>query len=104
MIDPVGGEVLSKALGTLVKGGRLVTCAETAGPTATVDLRPFFMRQLSVLGSYLGTREDLEAALALLREGKVKPVVDTVFPLREAAEAHSRLEEGKHFGKLVLVP
>ena len=103
VIDPVGGEVLAQALGTLRPGGRLVTCAVTAGPTATLDLRPFFMKRLSILGSYLGSRSDLEAALALLAAGRVKPVVDTVFPLREAAEAHRVLERGLHFGKLVLL-
>lgn len=102
VIDPVGGEILAKALGALKPGGRLVTCAVTAGPTATLELRPFFMRRLSILGAYLGTREDLERALRLLQEGKVKPVVDTVFPMQEAAQAHRRLEEGLHFGKLVL--
>jgi NADPH:quinone reductase-like Zn-dependent oxidoreductase len=104
VIDPVGGEILVQALGTLRKGGRLVTCAVTAGPTAILDVRDLFMRRLSVLGSYMGSRRDLEASLALLATGKVKAVVDTVFPLREAADAHRMLEAGKHFGKLVLVP
>ena len=102
IVDPVGGEVLAKALGALDRGGRLVTCAVTAGPAATLDLRTLYMRHLSVLGAYMGSRHELEAALALLASGRVKPVVDTVFPMREAAEAHRRLEEGRHFGKLVL--
>ncbi len=102
VIDPVGGEMLSQALGTLRKGGRLVTCAVTAGPTATLDIRSLFMRRLSVIGSYMGSRKDLEASLALLAAGKVKAVVDTVFPLKEAADAHRILEAGKHFGKVVL--
>ncbi len=103
-IDTAGGEVLARALGTLAPGGRLVTCAVTAGETATVDVKRLYQRQLSILGSSLGSREDLEAALALLAAGKVKPVVDTVFPLREAARAQAMLEAGEQFGKLVLVP
>ena len=103
VIAPVGGEVLAKALTALKPGGRLVTCAATAGPTATLELKPFFQRQLSILGSFMGLRSDLEAALALLAAGKVKPVVDTVFPAREAAQALSMLEGGRQFGKLVLV-
>ncbi len=104
VIDPVGGEVLAKALGALNPGGRLVTCAATAGPTATLELKSFFLRELSVLGSFMGSRADLEAALVLLAAGKVRPVVDTVFPMREAARAQGILEAGELFGKLVLVP
>lgn len=104
VIDPVGGDVLARALGALAVGGRLVTCATTAGPTATLDVRLLFMRHLSVIGSYMGSRLELEACMALVATGKVRPVVDTVFPMRDAAEAHRMLEEGRHFGKLVLVP
>jgi NADPH:quinone reductase-like Zn-dependent oxidoreductase len=67
-----------------------------------VDLRALFSRQLSLLGSYMGTRADLDAAWAAFGRGDLRPVVDSVLPLGDAAEAHRRLETHSQFGKVVL--
>ena len=66
------------------------------------DLRFLFSRQLSLLGSYMGTKSEFAAVLGLIAQGKFKPVVDRVFPLAQGAEAHRYLAAGQQFGKVVL--
>jgi NADPH:quinone reductase-like Zn-dependent oxidoreductase len=70
----------------------------------SIDLRHLFARQLSLLGSYMGRKPELLQAAALLFEGKLKPVVDSVMPLADIRAAHERLESGRQFGKIVVVP
>src|SRR5438445_358429 len=83
-------------------GGRLVTCGATTGYDAKVDLRFLFSRQLSLLGSYMGTKSELHSVMPLVASGHLRPIVDRVFPLAEAAAAHSYLESSSQFGKVVL--
>ena len=89
---------------SLRPGGTLVTCGATTGPEAKFDLRFLFSRQLSLLGSYMGTMGELHEVLAHVFAGRLKPVVDKTFPLREARAAHERLEKKEQFGKVVLNP
>ncbi|MEZ5066945.1 MAG: zinc-binding dehydrogenase [bacterium] len=102
VVEHVGEAVFSKAVTALRYGGRLVTCGATTGPAGSVNLTHLFAKQLSVLGSYMGDFAELERVLALLDAGLLRPVVDRVFPLEEAAEAHRYLESNAHFGKVVL--
>lgn len=88
----------------LARGGRLVTCGATTGPKVSIDLRHLFAKQQSLIGSYMGTKAELLQAAALFFEGQLRPVVDRVFPLADAAKAQARLEEKAHFGKIVLEP
>jgi NADPH:quinone reductase-like Zn-dependent oxidoreductase len=83
-------------------GGRLVTCGATTGYDGRIDLRFLFTRQLSILGSFMGSKAELFSALELLRRGLLKPIVDVVMPLAECAAAHQRLENREQFGKIVL--
>ena len=87
---------------SLATGGRLVTCGATTGFDAKVDLRFLFSRQLSLLGSYMGTKSELHSVMRLVASGRFKPTVDRVFPLAEAAAAHAYLESSSQFGKVVL--
>jgi NADPH:quinone reductase-like Zn-dependent oxidoreductase len=87
-----------------VRGGRLVTCGATTGHNAQIDLRVLFVRQLSLLGSYMGGKAELLRAAQMFFAGELRPVVDRTFPLAEAASAHRCLEARAQFGKLVLVP
>jgi NADPH:quinone reductase-like Zn-dependent oxidoreductase len=80
----------------------LVTCGATTGYDAKVDLRFLFSRQLSLLGSYMGTKNDLRTVMKLVAARMLKPIVDRVFPLAEAGAAHAYLESGSQFGKVVL--
>jgi NADPH:quinone reductase-like Zn-dependent oxidoreductase len=88
---------------SLKAGGSLVTCGATSGPEASFDIRFLFARQLSFLGSYMGTMGDLHQVLKQVFNGRLKPVIDTTFPLKDAAAAHQHLENKEQFGKVVLV-
>jgi NADPH:quinone reductase-like Zn-dependent oxidoreductase len=102
VIEHVGGDVFVKSVLATRWGGRVVTCGATAGFTPQVDLRQIFFRQVEVLGSTMGPKGDLFGVLALVNEGKLRPVVDRVLPLWSAAEAHRVLESREAFGKVVL--
>ena len=103
VIEHVGEATWDRSVRALAPGGRLVTCGATTGPRAAIDLRHLFARQLSFIGTYMGTRSELLAATALFFRGSIRPVVDRVMPLEEAPAAHERLEAREQFGKLVLV-
>ena len=102
VFEHVGTATWEDSLASLAPAGRLVTCGATAGYDAKIDLRFLFSRQLSLLGSYMGTKSELHTVMKLVAGGKLKPIVDRVFPLAEAAAAHAYLESGSQFGKVVL--
>ncbi len=102
VFEHVGTETWEESLASLTASGRLVTCGATTGFDAKIDLRFLFSRQLSLLGSYMGTKSELLTVLKLVASERLKPIVDRVFPLAEAAKAHEYLESGAQFGKVVL--
>jgi NADPH:quinone reductase-like Zn-dependent oxidoreductase len=104
VFEHVGGRVFEAGVASLAKSGRLVTCGATIGATVTLDLNHLFGRHLSLLGSWMGTRDEMLAVLGMLSGGELRPVVDTVMPLADARAAHERIESRAHFGKVVLVP
>jgi NADPH:quinone reductase-like Zn-dependent oxidoreductase len=104
VFEHVGGPVIEQAIAALARNGRLVTCGATAGNKVTLDVNLLFGRHLSVMGSWMGRRAELVEALKFVRDGRLKPVVDSVMPLKEARRAHERIEAREHFGKIVLVP
>ncbi len=105
VFEHTGGEVLAKSLTVLGRGGRLVTCGSTTDYMASVDVRYIYSRQQSVLGSWMGWRHELDHVMKLFdapNGRKLNPVVDSVFPLERAADAHRHMEARKNFGKIVL--
>jgi NADPH:quinone reductase-like Zn-dependent oxidoreductase len=102
VVEHIGGDVLAKSVLATAAGGRIVTCGATAGFRAEIDLRHVFFRQVSILGSTMGSKGTLFGILEQLRAGKLKPVVDRVLPLWQAREAHRVLEAREAFGKVVL--
>jgi NADPH:quinone reductase-like Zn-dependent oxidoreductase len=102
VFEHVGMATWDDSLASLAAGGRLVTCGATTGYDAKIDLRFLFSRQLSLLGSYMGTKSELHSVMRLVANGRLKPIVDRVFPLAEAAAAHTYLESSSQFGKIVL--
>ena len=74
----------------------------TTGPMLELDARYLFWRQLSVLGTTMSSQREFEESMKLVFMGRLKPVVDRVFPLAQAREAHEYLAKGEHFGKVVL--
>ncbi len=97
-----GTATWDESIASLAPSGRLVTCGATTGFDARIDLRFLFSRQLSLLGSYMGTKSELYTVMKLVAAGRLKPVVDRVFPLSQAAAAHAYLESSSQFGKVVL--
>jgi len=104
IIDSVGAATWKFSLRSLRNGGRLVTCGATTGPIGETDIRLIFWKQLSILGSTMGVPADLEDALAWWKEGRLKVVVDSVWPLENVGEAQAYLDGAKQFGKVVLTP
>jgi NADPH:quinone reductase-like Zn-dependent oxidoreductase len=102
--DAVGEVVWPQCLKALGPRGRLVTYGATTGARGSTEIRVVFWKQLSILGSTMGSPAEFREAMRLVFQGKVKPVVHEVLPLAEARRAHELLESGDVFGKLVLTP
>lgn len=102
ILDSIGMPTFAAGLNLLAPGGRLVVFGATGGATAELDIRKCYSRHLSVLGTTLGSPWDFEQFLHVLAARKLRPIVDSVFPLADAAEAHRRLDSGVQFGKIVL--
>jgi NADPH:quinone reductase-like Zn-dependent oxidoreductase len=102
VVDCVGGETWIKSLAVLAKGGRLVTCGAVAGAYSQTDVRRIFWNHLKIFGSTLGSRNEFQEVVNFFEATRTKPVIDSIFPLSEAAIAHRYLEERKPFGKIVL--
>ena len=102
VFEHIGPETWEKSLASLSRLGRLVTCGATSGPTVSMDLRFVFVRQLSITGCYMGGVKELVEVLKWVEAGKIRPVVDKVFPLAQAAAAQQRMLDRRNFGKIVL--
>jgi NADPH:quinone reductase-like Zn-dependent oxidoreductase len=102
VFEHVGTATWDDSLASLALAGRLVTCGNTTGYDARLDLRFLFSRQLSLLGSYMGVKSELHTIMKLVSAERLKPVVDRIFPLEETGAAHKYLESGQQFGKVVL--
>ena len=103
VVEHVGKTTWEKSIRALKKGGRLVTCGATTGYDPVTDLRHVFFRELRIFGNFMGRKEGLLRALRFFPH-QLKPVVDTVLPLKEARQAHERLKRREQFGKVVLRP
>lgn len=104
VVDSVGQATWTRSMRSLRKGGKLVTCGATSGPMAETNVNLLFWKQLDLLGSTMGSRDELRTALKLVWNGTIRPTVDRVLPLSKAQEAHEILEKGEQMGKLVLKP
>jgi len=102
VVDCVAGEVWPKSIACLARGGRLVTCGATAGSQPKDDLTAIATKHLKIYGSTLGSREEFRRLLSFMDRIQVKPIIDRVFPLHQAAAAQCYVEEAKQFGKVVL--
>ncbi|MDG7008698.1 MAG: zinc-binding dehydrogenase [Nitrososphaerota archaeon] len=102
VVEHVGRATWPGSVKALAKGGRLVTCGATTGAEVTTDLRYVYNRELTIYGSFMAGLGELPDVVKLFREGKLKTVIDSVYPLAKAAEAQSKMEGSGHFGKIVL--
>lgn len=101
-IDSAGSDTFARLLELVKPGGRLVTFGATTGSPTTVEVRRIFWKQLSLLGSTMGSPREFGEMVRLYGEGGLRPVVDQVFPLARAADAHGRMDRGEQMGKIVL--
>ena len=102
VVEHVGQATWERSILALAHRGRLVTCGATTGPAGATELRHLFSKQLSLLGSYMGSKAELLEAAAQYFAHRLKPVVHAVLPLEQARQAHEAMEGSRHFGKLVI--
>ena len=102
VVEHVGSATWDESLRSLKTAGTLVTCGATTGPNVAIDLRHLFARQLRLLGSYMGTMNELHEVLSHVFAGRLKPVVDRTFPLSDIRAAHEYMEKSQMFGKIML--
>jgi zinc-binding alcohol dehydrogenase/oxidoreductase len=102
VIEHVGEATWVASLQAARPGGRIVVCGATSGPNPPAALHRVWWKELAILGSTMGTKEDFEGAYELVATGRARPIVDRTFPLAEAAAAHEHLERGEQLGKVVL--
>jgi NADPH:quinone reductase-like Zn-dependent oxidoreductase len=104
VVDNVGAATLNTSMKVVARGGRIVIIGNTSGPEVQIDVRYIFGKQISLIGSTMGTHEDFQQVTDLLWSGKLKPIIDRVRPLSEGREAFASMERGEQFGKIVLEP
>ena len=104
VIDHVGAATMWASLRSLAKGGRVVSCGATSGFAVEVPMNLVYFKSLSILGSTMGSLGELHELLGHVAAGRLAPVVDSVLPLSQVAEAHRRLEARDVFGKILLDP
>ena len=104
VFEHTGAATWTGSIVSLKKGGRIVTCGATSGFDARTDLRQVFYRHLTILGSFMGSKAELLAAMKFIEGGQIRAVVDRALPLAEARRAHELMEARTQFGKLVLIP
>lgn len=102
VVEHVGEATWKTSLQVAASGARIAVCGATSGPNPPANLHRIWWKQLTIVGSTMGTREDFAAVYELVAAGRARPIVDRVFPLSEAAAAHEHLEEGRQLGKVVL--
>jgi NADPH:quinone reductase-like Zn-dependent oxidoreductase len=104
VVEHVGEATWERSILALAHRGRLVTCGATTGPRGMTELRHLFAKQLTVMGSYMGSKAELLEAAPLFFAGKLRTVVHEALPLADARRAHEMMEASRHFGKIVLTP
>ena len=104
VFEHTGEATWQGSISSLKNNGRLVTCGATSGYDARTDIRQVFYRHLTILGSFMGSKAELLAAMKFVEQGKIRAVVDRVLRLDEARRAHELMEDRAQFGKIVLVP
>ena len=104
VVDNVGQATLNSSIRALARGGRIVIVGNTSGPKTEIDIRFIFGKQISLIGSTMGSPQDFRDVMKLVWAGLIKAPVDCVLPLKAGCEGHALLESGEKFGKVVLVP
>ncbi len=104
VVEHIGGEVLLRVFDCLARGGTVVTCGATAGRGVPIPLWPFFVKQQRLIGSYGRNRADIQATLEWAAAGKLKPVIDSIYPLDRTEDALAHLRSRRVLGKVLIEP
>ncbi|MFO7685625.1 MAG: zinc-binding dehydrogenase [Desulfobacterales bacterium] len=104
VVDNVGQATLNQSLLAVARGGRIVIVGNTSGPETQIDIRYIFGKQISLIGSTMGSHQDFRDIVKLLGSGRLQPVIDRILPLSEGQAAYGLMERGDMFGKIVLTP
>jgi NADPH:quinone reductase-like Zn-dependent oxidoreductase len=104
VFEHIGTDTFERSINSLAKNGRLVTCGVTSGNMTKINIRYIYQKQLNIIGSALGNKRELLKILKLVEQRQLRPIIDTILPLQEAAYAHQLMENRAHFGKLILTP
>ncbi len=102
VVDSVGKATFARSLDALNPGGRLVTFGTTSGALTDLDIRKLYHKQLTVLGTTMGSPQEFAQMLRVIEAGQIRPVIDRVFPLSDARLAHQHMDQQEQFGKIVL--
>jgi NADPH:quinone reductase-like Zn-dependent oxidoreductase len=102
VVDHIGQETFADSLKSLAWGGRLVTCGATSGGDVQLDLKAIFFKNISILGTTMGSKADMLRIVELVAQGKLRAVVDSVYPMNNLAQAHAHLESRHAFGKVIV--
>jgi len=102
VIDSVGKDTFQKSIRLLKQGGRLIIPGATTGPISEIDLRQIFWKQVKIIGSTMSNQKEFREVMELIFNGKLKPIIDKVFPLEKVVEAEQYLNAHKQFGKVLL--
>ncbi|MGA8241685.1 MAG: zinc-binding dehydrogenase [Desulfobacterales bacterium] len=104
VVDNVGQATINQSMLAAARGGRVVIVGNTSGPKAQIDMRYIFGKQISLIGSTMGSHQDFRDIVELVCTGRLKPVIDRILPLSEGKAAYGLMEHGEIFGKIVLTP
>lgn len=104
VVEHIGADTWEKSVECLAFNGRLVTSGAHTGVYGRINIQELFIKQISIIGSYLGSRQELAQLLKVVARGEIVPVIDSVYPLEGAPEAQRRMEERRQFGKLLIKP
>jgi NADPH:quinone reductase-like Zn-dependent oxidoreductase len=104
VVDNVGAATLNTSMAVVARGGRIVIVGNTSGPLTEIDIRKIFGKQISLIGSTMGSPQDFRDITGLLWTGRIKTIIDKVIPLSEGRQGFEALQRGEMFGKIVLVP
>lgn len=102
VIDHVGAATWQTSISSLKPGGRMAVCGMTSGNDAVVPVRMFYSKQITMTGAMLGTKKQLAELAKFVQAKKIRPVIDSIFPLAQAHDAQERMEQGRHAGKILL--
>ncbi len=104
VVEHIGTDTWEGSIGCLAFNGRLVTSGAHTGVYGRINIQELFIKQLTIIGSYLGSRHELAQLLKVVAQGRIRPAIDSVYPLEGAKEAHQMMEERRQFGKLLIKP